>query len=163
MAQVDDRLFNVDRHGSLRVPGAMWIAFAFLARHLILVAIVFAMAKRSPDAVRLLGQGFAWLVLPLEIPVTALMLAGANRSPQSGRWLRIIWHRGRTIVLATVAVHLVWVGWVLSASDVWRTWPELFLASCSLLDFAIAYSVLKDDYYKQLFADFPAPEAASQP
>jgi hypothetical protein len=134
----------------------MWIAFTFLARHLILVAIVFAMAKRSPEIVRLLGQGFAWLVLPLEIPVILLMLAGANRSPQAGRWLRALWARGRAIVLGTVALHLVWALWALSISDVWRPWPELFLASCTLIDLAIAYAVFKDDYYRQLFADFPA-------
>lgn len=146
----------MDRHGSLRVPGVLWIAFVFLARHLILVAIVFAMAKRSPEIVRLLGQGFSWFMLPLELPVAALMLAGANRSPQAGRWVRAFWANGRAIVYGTVAVHLAWAGWALSNSDAWRPWPELFLASCTLIDLAVAYALRKDDYYRQLFADFPA-------
>lgn len=152
-------MFNVDRNGSLRPSGVLWVSLAFLARHLVLAAIVFATAKRSPEAVRLLGQHFSWLVLPLELPVAALMLAGASRSPATGSWARAIWRSGRLIVVGTVAVHMAWAAWMLSHSDVWRTWPELFIASCGLLDLAIAYSVLKDDYYRQLFADFPAPSS----
>ncbi len=153
----------MDRHGSLRVPGVLWLALAFLARHLVLAFIVFAMAKRSPEMVRLLGQNFSWLVLPLELPVALLMFAGANRSPTAGRLVRALWGAGRPIVAATVGVHLAWAGWMLWTSDVWRTWPELFLASCCLLDVAIAYALLKDDYYRQLFADFPAPAPAHGP
>ena len=163
MASVDDRFFNVDRHGSLKVPGVLWVSLAFLARHIVLVAVVFAMAKRSPEIIQLLGHDFSWMVLPLELPAVALMLAAGSRSPRGGAIVRALWRHARAIILFTVAMHLLWIGWVLWSSDVWRRWPELFLASCGLLDLAIAYGFSKDDYYRQLFADFPAPATPERP
>jgi len=161
MAELDERYFNVNKDGSLRAPAAFWLALAFLARHVIVAAVVLAMAKRSPDVVRVLGDSYPWFMLPLELPVIALMFACANRVANAGRALRWIWAHGRQIILLMTLVHLGVAGWVLGASDVWRTWPELFVASCALVDIAIALAVTKDDYFRQLFADFPEPRKAA--
>lgn len=136
---------------------------AFLSRHVIVALIVFATAKRSPEVVRLLGESYPWFMLPLELPAVALMLAGANRAPASGRAWRWIWANGRALVAVLATLHVGVAGWVLARSDVWNTWPELFVASCALIDVAIALAVLKDDFFRQLFADFPEPREAAKP
>lgn len=156
MAQLDERFLDVDRHGCLRIPGALWLALAFLARHVLLAGVIFATAKRSPDVVRLLGDDFNWFMLVFELPAVALMVAAANRVPDAPRVLRWIWHHGRSIVVGLAALHLLLAIWLLATSDVWNTWPELFVASCALIDLAIAHGVRRDAFFRQLFAEFPA-------
>ena len=162
MAQLDERLLNVDRHGCLRIPGALWLALAFLARHVLLAAVIFATAKRSPDVVRLLGDDFNWFMLVFELPAVALMVAAANRTTDAPQLVRWIWHRGRGIVVGLALLHLLLAIWLLATSDVWNTWPELFVASCALIDLAIAHGVRRDDFFRQLFAEFPVPTPARE-
>lgn len=137
----------------------MWISLAILCRYWILVIVVFASARRAPDVVRVLGDGFSWLFLLLEVPALLLLAAAARRAPPAGALWRVLWRNGRWLVLAAVLAHLAATGWLLWAADVWRRWPELFLASFNLIDMAILTSVLRDPFYAQLFADFPDPPA----
>ncbi len=158
MAFIDDRLLDVDKHGSLRVPSVLWVALAVLCRYWILVVVVFASARRAPDVVRVLGDGFSWYFLLLEIPAILILLATARRGPEAGQLWRWLWHNGRTLIACAVVAHLGATAWLLWSADVWRRWPELFLASCNLFDLAVLTSVLRDPYYRQLFADFPSKQ-----
>lgn len=127
---------------------------AFLARYFIIaVGIVFS---RSQELLQVLFTNeFVWIVLLLEVPAVALLAAGANRSPDGARVWRAIWHRGLMIITGLAVLHVLYASWMLWASDVWRPWPELLLASCALMDIAIAYGVCTDSFFDQLFADFP--------
>jgi hypothetical protein len=156
MAFIDDRLLDVDKHGSLRVPSVLWVALAVLCRYWILVVVVFASARRAPEVVRVLGDGFSWYFLLLEIPAILIFLATARRRPEAGALWRWLWRNGRSLIACAVVAHLGTTAWLLWSADVWRRWPELFLASCNLLDLAVLTSVLRDPYYRQLFADFPS-------
>lgn len=158
MAFIDDRLLDVDKHGTLRVPAVLWVALAVLCRYWILVIVVFASARRSPDVVRVLGEGFSWYFLLLELPAMVLALAAARRAPTAWPLWRWIWRHALLIIACAVVAHLGATAWHLWSTDVWRRWPELFLASANLFDLAILTSVLRDPYYRQLFADFPAPQ-----
>ena len=160
MASIDERLLLVNRYGSLTVPGVLWIAMAFLARYWIVVAVVLLSARRSPETVRLLGQDFAWFMLAVELPVLLVMIAGGNRRPDAWRPWRAIWTRGRQLLLVIAALHLAAAAVALWASPVWRRWPDLFIASCAVLDLAIIYALAKDDYFRTLFADFPQAQPA---
>lgn len=156
MAQLDERFLDVDAHGSLRVPGVLWLGMAFLARYFILaLGLVFSHSQELLDA--LFTNKFVWMVLVLEIPAVALLMAGANRGPEGAAAWRMLWLRGRVIIAALAALHVLYASWMLWTSDVWRPWPELLLASCALLDIAIAYGVHTDGFFKQLFSEFPAP------
>ncbi|MGE0333296.1 MAG: DUF2919 family protein [Ramlibacter sp.] len=155
MAFIDDRLLDVDKHGVLRTPPVLWFALALLCRYWILVAVVFASARRAPDVVRILGDGFSWYFLLLEIPAVVLVVAAARRRPEAGKLCRWVWRNARIFVAGAVLAHLGATVWLLWSADVWRRWPELFLLSCNILDLAILVSVLRDDYYRQLFSDFP--------
>lgn len=156
---IDERLLTLNRHGSLAMPGALWLAMAFLARYWIVVSMVLLGARRSPDTIRLLGQDFAWIMLALEFPVVLLMLAAANRRPDAGALWRLVWGNGRAIMIAIAAVHLAMAAAALWTTPVWRRWPELFIASCALLDVAVIYALIKDRFFTQLFADFPRAAA----
>lgn len=155
MAQLDERLLNVDSHGCVRIPGALWLAMAFLARYFIIaVGVVFS---RSQDLMQVAFRNeLVWVVLFLELPAVALMLAGANRDGTGARVWRAVWSYGRGSVTALVVLHVLYAAWMLWTSEVWHPWPELLLASCALLDIAIAYGVRTDPFFAQLFSEFPA-------
>ncbi len=153
--------FHVNRHGVLAVPLSLWLSFALLARQwLLLVAVAVSQFRRQTDTSLLLGDGgVPWFALAAQVPILLLMLAAANRLPQAGTWARVLWRRGREIVALTAVLNLVWTAKLLLASDYWNPWPELFLACCSLLDLAIVLAVYTTPYHRQMFAEFPAPEA----
>ena len=156
----DSAYLDVDRHGVLRVPGTLWLGFSVLARYWLLVLAVTVSARRSPDAVRLLGEGgYPWAWLVVQLPIVLLMFAGFQRTPTAGQWARVVWRLGRPIVALTALLNLGWTAHLLWQADGWALWPELFLASCVLIDLAIALAVLRDRYFAQLFSEFPAPEA----
>jgi hypothetical protein len=121
------------------------------------VIVVIASAKRSPDTIRLLGQDFSWYMLALELPVMFVIFAGASRNPDAGRFRRAVWARGRAILIAVAVAHMAVTAAALGVTDVWRRWPELFLASCAVLDLAIVTALVRDGFFRNLFADFPAP------
>jgi hypothetical protein len=156
-----DLAFHVNRYGVLSVPMTLWLAFALLARQwLLLVAVAVSQFRGQTDTSLVLGDGgVPWFALAVQVPVLLLMLAAANRLPTAGRWARLLWRRGREIVALTAALNLVWTAKLLLASDYWTPWPELFLACCSLLDLAIVLAVYTTPYHRQMFAEFPAPEA----
>ena len=160
MAEIDERFLNVNRYGVLSVPAPLWLAMAFLGRHWILLIVTLASARRSPEAVQLAASSLSWFVLLLESPVLLLAFAGFSRMPAAGSWLRFIWANGRLILGFTAVLNLALLGWFLSQSEVWRRWPELFLASCGLLDFVVVYGISKSAYIKQVFLEFPAAAAA---
>lgn len=157
MPQIDERLFLVDRYGALRVPSTLWLTMAFLARHWIVLVLVVASVRRSPEAAHWLRE-LSWVALALEAPIFVLVLAAWRRRPEAGAAWRWLWARGRWFIVGTAGLHWAYVAWHLATTVVWRRWPELFLASCALLDLAIVYAMAKDAYYRQLFADYPAPQ-----
>ncbi len=162
MAEMDERYLNVNRFGVLSIPVPLWLAMAFLGRHWVLLIITLA-SRRSPDAVQLASNSLSAAVLLLEAPVLFLAYAGFSRHPSAGAILRFVWRHGREILAATALINLGLLGWFLWHADVWRR-PELLLASCGLLDFAIVYGIYTSAYIKQVFMEFPAPiESGGKP
>jgi len=156
----DSAFLDVDRHGVLRVPGVLWLGFAVMARYWILMLVVTVSARRSQESVLLLGDGgIPWAWLAVQLPIVLLMAAGFQRVPAAGLWARALWRSGRWIITTTALLNLGWTAHLLWQSDVWNLWPELFLASCVLIDLAIAIAVWRDRFFAQLFNEFPAPEA----
>jgi hypothetical protein len=162
MAEFDERYLNVSKHGVLNVPMTLWVGMLFLARHWILLIATLA-SRRSTETIQFAANSLSWLPLMLELPVLILIFAGFSRHPTAGAFLRQVWRFGRHILCLTAAVNIVWVGWLLWQSEVWRRWPELFLASCALLDVAIILGVYRSDYIKAIFAEFPEPLPVKNP
>lgn len=161
MAEIDERFLNVNRFGVLSIPGPLWIAIAFLGRHWLLLIVTLA-SRRSPEAIQMAGSSLSWVVLLLEFPVLVLSYAAFSRHPATGRLLRFVWSKGRFILASTALLNLGLLGWFLWHADVWRRWPELFLASCGLLDITIIYGIYTSDYIKQVFLEFPKPDSSKE-
>lgn len=153
---LDERFLDVNAHGVLRVPGALWLGFAVLARHWVLMLMLAVSARRDPSLVRVLGDGgIPWLMLGLQLPAVLVALAAAQRRPQAGAMWRWLWRFGREIVAATAVANIGWTAHLLMTSDYWLPWPELFLGSCALIDLAVAVSLFTTPYNRQLFREFP--------
>lgn len=152
MHEIDERLLLVDRHGALRVPGTLWLTLAFLARHWIV--LVLAIVSQSAGSVQWL-RDISWTALLMELPVVALLFAMWRRRPEASRLWRWLWRCGQQLIVGTAGLHLAYVIWHLVTAPVWRRWPELFLASCALLDLVIIYVIVRDSYFRKLFADYP--------
>ena len=163
MATIDERLLHVDRHGAISAPAALWLAMIFLCRYWIVVVVVIASARRSPDTIRLLGQDFAWFMLAIEVPVMLVIAIAGGRKPESGAFWRAVWKNGRGILIAVAVAHMAVAAFALAVTDTFRRWPELFIASCAVLDLAIIIGLSRDVFFRQLFADFPAPGQAASP
>jgi hypothetical protein len=155
MAEMDERYLNVNRFNVLSIPGPLWLAMAFLGRHWVLLIITLA-SRKSPEAIQLASTSLSAAVLLLEAPVLILAYAGFSRHPSAGAMSRLVWRNGRAILAATAVVNLGLLGWFLWHADVWGR-PELFLASCGLLDVTIIYGMYTSAYIKQVFMEFPAP------
>ncbi len=162
MAEIDERYLNLSKHGVLNVPMTLWAGMLFLSRHWILLIATLA-SRRSAETIQFAAGGLSWLPLVLELPALLLIFAGFSRHPTAGTFLRQVWRFGRHILCLTAAVNIGWVSLLLWQSDEWRRWPELFLASCALLDIAIILGVYRSDYIKQIFAEFPEPVAVDTP
>jgi hypothetical protein len=153
----DSAFLDVDRHGVLRIPASLWVGFAVMARQWILIVVVLVSAKRSRESVLLLGDGgVPWQWLLMQAPIVILAFAAFYRMPSAGAWARVLWRNGRAIVALTAALNLVWTAWLFYGAETWSRWPELFLASCVLIDLAIALNVLRNPFMRQLFSEFPA-------
>jgi len=150
---------DLDRHGVLRVPTPLWIGFALLARHWLLVLVS---ARASKSTVQLIGDfDQLWPMLIVQAPVLALALAGARRTPEGGGLMRSVWGLGRYIITLTALLNIAWTAHLLWQSDYWNLWPELFLGSCALIDLALVLHAWQSPAMAQLFREFPsaAPQA----
>lgn len=153
----DSAFLDVDRYGALRVPAAMWLGLAVLARHWVLLIVVGASAQRDERSVLLLGDGgVPWGWLAIELPAVLLMLLAARRTPQAWTLTRRLWRLGPWLALLTAGLNAVWTARLLLANAHWRPWPELALGSAILLDAAIVFGFFFTPFYRQLFAEFPA-------
>jgi hypothetical protein len=160
---VDSRFLDVDRYGVLRVPALVWVSLALLARYWVLLAVVAVSVRRNSEAMGLLGHdGLSYALMAMELPAFAVALAAARRVPEAGRAMRLLWRRGRELMALTVVANLAWTGTLLFDSGYWSLWPELFLASCCLLDVAIVSSMYTNPVFRQLFREFPSPPATEE-
>lgn len=155
MPEFDERLLDVNRYGVLKVPLPLWLGLLFLSRHWVLLVVALASARRSPEAIALASSGLSWVTLVLEIPSLLLLAAGLSRHPDAGKFWRKIWCMGVGIIGMTTATNAVLLGWKLWNTEYWERWPDLFLASCVLLDFAIFYGSHQSAYVRQIFQEFP--------
>jgi hypothetical protein len=156
MTEFDDRYLNVDAHGVLRVPMQVWLGMVFLSRHWVLLVITLASVRRSPEVVLMASGGLSWVLLLLEVPALLLLFAGLSRHPTASTLWRKLWAKGIWITGLTAVINACMLGWWLWNADFWHRWPELFMASCVLLDFAIFGGFRKSTYIQQIFNEFPS-------
>lgn len=157
MAELDDRFLNVNEHGVLRIPVELWISVLVLSRGW--VVALFAMASlisNQTDVVRLMGKDAFWLSMLIEIPALIVLWLFSSRAPDAGAMTRYLWPYARLLMYATALGNLVYTSWYLWHSSYWLPWPELFMASCCLIDVAVCWGTHSSAYLKQVFREFPS-------
>ena len=152
---MDSRFLDVNQHGVLRVPPLLWVALALLARYWVLLIVVGVSMRRNSDAARLLSDGISWPLVLMELPAFVVAWVCGRRLPEASTAVRFIWRHGRLFMAATALANLVWTASFLAASVHWSPWPELLLASCSLLDVTIVLAMYTNPFFQQLFREFP--------
>jgi hypothetical protein len=93
----------------------------------------------------------------LELPALVLAVAALSRHPTTGGFLRWVWSKGIHILGMTALTNLGLLAWWLLTTKYWNRWPELFLASCSLLDLAVFVGSYSSRYIRTVFSEFPKP------
>lgn len=156
MSQLDERLFDVNQYGVLRIPGILWLGLLVQNRHWVLLLLVLtSTVVGSVDSAR---QGFAALspvALLLELPSLLVFVAASMRQPNASKFLRQVWQQGAMLMTATSLLGLAWLTWWLLRTDTWQRWPELYFASTCLLDLAIALWINTSELAKKVFSEFP--------
>lgn len=155
MTPFDERFLNVDRYGCLRTPLPLWLGLVFMARHWSLLIVTLASVRRAPESVALAYEGLSWVTLVMEVPVLLLIVGALFRRPESGQFWRTLWRHGLKILWLTLMANAVYLATHLLRTPYWGK-GELAMASCLLLDMAIAFGSMKSPYIRQVFLEFPA-------
>ena len=143
-----------NRFFSLRLNLAMKLILVFLCKDFFLMAVVGATAlkgKGGADVSQLMA-----LVHPIfflaDFPAIAVVYAACVRQPHSGELPRLIWSHGQKLILLSTAIYCTLViyrrEWLISNLS-WADWAALAINA------AIIVYLLKSEYVRDLFADFP--------
>jgi hypothetical protein len=151
--------FHTDRHGVLVVPAVFWLSLVVLARYWVMFLLVGVSARRDggQSAAALAGVPVSWLALAGQALVLLVALAAMRRGPNAGGAVRMVWRFAPWLLLITAVCNAAILVPLIGRPQAWSPWPDLFLASCSLLDAAVVLAVFRAPYYRQLFQEFPAP------
>jgi tetratricopeptide (TPR) repeat protein len=146
------------RYGELRAPLLLWVVIALLTRHSWIALAAVISARRVPEAAILL-IGFSWWPVVFELPAFAVAVTALVRSPDAGRLARLLWRNGRLLLAITALAQIVFVArrWLgVGFFDDLRSLVDAALVAANVA--ALAWLV-GSAYLRQLFADFPPPNA----
>jgi hypothetical protein len=151
--------FHVDRHGVLAVPAVFWVGLLILSRQWVLLLLVGLSSRRDggQSAALVAGASVPWLALAGQTLALLVAAAAFCRMPSGGRWARWVWRHAPKLLLGVALLNALALLPQLGRWQSFALWPDLFLASCSLLDAAVVAAVFTAPYYRQMFQEFPAP------
>lgn len=156
MDNFDDRLFDTDPSGVLKIPTVLWLGLMIHTRHWVLLFLILASlavgATNTLAAIDLKSN--MWMAL-IQLPSLLVLIAGALRQPDAKGWVRAIWANGPRLMATTAVVNVAFVGMWLTTSATWSRWPELYLVSTAFLDLAVAYWAISQALPRQVFSEFP--------
>ncbi len=149
--------FHVNRHGVLAVPAIFWCALGFLARYWLLLFMVGLSSRRDAGSSQLLlgTGGLSWAMLIGQSLVLLIATVTFQRQPTGRAWARWLWAKTPTLIALVACCNALWIGPLLVQPSNWQWNADLLLASCSLVDAAIVVAVLREPYYRKMFAEFP--------
>ena len=137
----------------------MTVALIYLARHIFLPIIVFALARKSQsgDLFYLLGGTHANLYMLVSLPALMVLVIWGRRGPASPELMRWAWRRGRRFIALSALLDL---GLRLTLTA--NLFKGLAIAQC-LLDFYILVYLRISPRVRQVFEDFPEPPQTTSP
>lgn len=154
---------DYNRHGVLRTPPALRLAFIVLLHQTILALVVALSHGRGGKA----GGGSGgldwntisyWPVL-LELPAIAVILAASQRSKLGAAWARRIWPHGLRLLQLDALIELgssAWLAYRLGPSD---DDFAMYVGLCAATALTFGYLCVSR-YLRDYFAEFPSPPPA---
>jgi len=149
----------LDRHGCLKVPFLLAVAMVYLARHPLLMPLVYYSLKKTGETGSmnvLLDASHFLLYFACSLPALVVLMAWNYRLPTGGTRVRWIWARGQWFLLLSALFDM--------AARFYLTenlFKGLALAQLLLDGYVILY-IFISARVRDAFADFPAQEATTQ-
>jgi hypothetical protein len=146
---------HYDEHLSLKVPVTLWLAMAFLVRHLLLLGITFLPTTgREIVILRDLVQPEYLIADLIALPV---LVTAMRRGPRGPRWLPRIWTAGPILLSVAAMLYplLLGIAAFRSARPVAAVISEASLVS-ALISLAIFTYIWRSPLVRDLFRDWPS-------
>ena len=152
---------HYDEHLSLKVPIVLWLAMAFLVRHLFLLGITFLPTTgREILVLRDLVQPEYLVADLIALPV---LLTAMRRGPRAPRWLRRVWTAGGVLLSVSAMLYplLLGIAAFFSERPLAAVISELSLIS-AMLSLAIIAYLWRSPLVRDLFRDWPSAGIGDQ-
>ena len=147
-----------NQYDVLSLNWVYWMITLFLSRHLILLMLIGVSAGRSGAGPR--NPALAALLDPVffvsDLPALMLLFIAGARLPKSGKRTRVLWHQGRYLLLSSSVLYLGLVLWQ-QGLDVAGFQPVTWVLAA--LNLTLMAYVMKSAYLRDLFSQFPDPDA----
>ncbi len=149
-----------NQYDVLSLNWVYWMITLFLSRHLILLMLIGVSAGRSGAGPR--NPALAALLDPVffvsDLPALMLLFVAGARLPKSGKKTQVLWHRGRYLLLSSSVLYLGLLLWQ-QGFDVAGFQPVTWVLVA--LNLTLIVYVMKSAYLRDLFSQFPKPDAES--
>ncbi|TVQ95095.1 MAG: DUF2919 family protein [Chromatiaceae bacterium] len=145
-----------DEHLTLMVPATLWLVFAFLLRHLLLLGITFL--PTTGEEITVLRDLIRPEYLLADLLALPVAIVAARRRPQAPHWMRRLWPLGRLLLTASALLYLALLAWQLATGGAPRmtAGDEAVLVS-ALLNLAVIAYLWRSALVGDVFREFPGP------
>jgi len=149
---------SYNHYDVLRLNWVYWAVILFLCRHLILLMLIGVSAGRGGDGPR--NPALAALLDPVffvsDLPALILLFVAGARLPKGGSKTRFLWRCGRYLLLSSSGLYIG-----LSLSKLGFTFGNFQPVTWGLiaLNIFLMIYVMKSAYLRDLFSQFPKPDA----
>ena len=151
----EHRRYN--RYGVLRVRWPFWLVMVALMRHLLLLLMI-GLSHRGAagDSIGVMATLIDPKFIPADVPAVILLFADGARVPSSGGLARFLWRHGKILMTLSIATFLGIMVW--RQGFVPARYSPADVAEIGV-NLALLVYVWLSRYLRDLFAQFPAPDA----
>lgn len=151
-------LYHYDKYMALKVSFLLWLIILWSMHHTLLITL--SAFSRSGYVFHVASEyaGNAPLLIS-NLPAILLLLIALNRTPQSGKFVRLVWRHGKKLLLATIICGAILT---VSYHEKKITNPGHLYFWALLLDTGATSYLLFSRRISDIFADFPAPAETSE-
>lgn len=148
-----------DRYDVLRPDWTFWAMVLFLSRHLVFLLLLGVSHGKGGGGPP--NPSLGALIEPIyfisDIPALVLMYVAGNRVPAAGNALRFLWRNGRAILILSIVTY---VGLMVFKMGERILDFHLLTVGIIAVNLVILAALLRGRYFRDLFAQFPAPAPA---
>jgi hypothetical protein len=144
---------------NLKISPFLWFIILYGVRHIFFSAAAILMPDDISASSWLSAQANSMFMLT-DIPAALVLLATGHRIPEASLIMRIIWARGRALLVASYVLSICLFIYLSKLKGVMQMHDEnnlIFFASVILPDILAIYFTLKSELIKDIFSEFPAP------